>query len=124
MQVKCAQCNALVINGKATHETGCHGTLEFIGPRNRVFNYFQFIAYDTWGNAKDGYEVNDILSKTKVGLIPKDAGDTRVLQELKTAGLISKYSRTNSFEFDWQDEGTCEISFAKTGEPIGRLEAI
>ena len=117
-RVKCQNCSAVTINGHAAHEQGCHGHMEYIDKRGRVFVKYDVWSLDVWGNARDGFEVND---RQRCGSIMVSilAEDKDVIRALKRADLLSRRCHFNSFRVD--DTG---IESAKTGEPIYQLERV
>lgn len=93
-------------------------------------------SYDVWGNARDGFEVND---RCKVGTVEipddmvnvpatvktgddmrawGDASDKAIVRALVEAGYLRP-----RFKFDVQgDDGRIEITHAATGRPLLGLE--
>ena len=115
MKVKCNDCQAIVINGHACHETGCNGTMLYI-KGNKTFVKYRVFSLDIWGNVKDGFEVND-RQFTGMITVPLDAPDKKVIQSLKQNNLLNKRCRFKSFKLD--EYG---IESTKTGKPIYQLE--
>ena len=123
MRVKCTSCEALVINGFPSHELGCTGSFIFTDERGKQFTKFKVWSFDTWGNPKDGFEVND---RRHIGFIylPDDAGHRETVTALKKIGFLNKKARLTSYETEWDDSTHCVIEWTKTGEPLGELEAL
>jgi hypothetical protein len=77
-------------------------------------NYF-----DVWGNAREGFEVNDVSRHTLTGNIPDSP--KAVLKLLKENEIIHKTTRIRSFSrIDFQCSGI-ELT-ARCGRPFGRIE--
>ena len=61
---------------------------------------YQLIDYDTIGNSRDGYEVNDAhLTSTFVDL-KEDATNKDIISALKKVGYLKANLRTKSFDID------------------------
>ena len=76
-------------------------------------------SLDVWGNAEDGYEVND---RSKVGSIDIDStfSDNQLLKALVDAGIATmKKSDKNHIQIDGDDEW---ISIDYRGKPVFQLE--
>jgi hypothetical protein len=116
----CQYCALSVINGIPCHESGCHRPTIFVS-RGRQYRKFSVWALDVWGNAKEGFEVND-RSQISAIMVPADFSDTQLLRALKRAGLLRSKTRFSSFSVDG-DEDSLFIDAAKTGEPLYQLEA-
>jgi hypothetical protein len=79
-----------------------------------------FINYwDVWGNARDGWDVNDVSRHSLTGKIPESP--QAVLRLLKQNGIIHKTTRVRSFsQIDFQCSGI-ELT-KRNGRPFGRIE--
>lgn len=79
----------------------------------------QFIHYfDVWGNDVDGFDVNDVSRHKMEGNVPDT--EEQVFELLVENGwMIDGNSDNIRLEFD---ESGIEISRAKTGYPLGRIE--
>jgi len=123
-RVKCNSCSMVVINGHPCHEIGCPNPITiYRDEKGREFNSFRLITYGVWGNYKDGYEVND-CSKTGITLLLDDQCTKEdVVKGLKEKGFFSKRMRFSSVDLSWGHEHVCELTWAQTEQPIGRLEA-
>lgn len=121
-RVTCPSCSIAVVNDYPCHEQGCHDHALF-KRGGKTYLLFQVWTLDSWGNSKDGFEVNDRSKATKVMLSP-DSSDRTLLKKLKAAGLLNKFTHFESYTLDWPDESTCFIEWKKTGEPLFQLEAL
>ena len=81
----------------------------------RLVHYF-----DVWGNAKDGYEVNNLCEEAILEF-KEDPSEMEVLKKLKEIGFIKKSVRRNSVYFDHNCSDMIEINTRK-GIPFCRLE--
>ena len=82
----------------------------------RLINYF-----DVWGNASDGYEVNDLCVEREHIEIKENATNREIRQYLKSIGFITT---SNGKQILLSDNGDwIEIETAK-GFPLGRLERV
>ena len=75
---------------------------------------------DVWGNARDGYNVNDRCKSGKIEL-PDDADDRAVVKALKADGWIKAGIHFSSIEIDGDDYGM-HVSQARDNRPIYQLE--
>jgi sigma54-dependent transcription regulator len=83
--------------------------------------YFQYIDYDVWGNEKDGYEVNNLISQ---GIGFRVADDSIVTKEhlievLRRGEYTKNGLRRKSF--DWEID-LFELTYK--GRPVGRFDEI
>ena len=82
----------------------------------RLINYF-----DVWGNASDGYEVNDSYVEREHIEIKENATNKEIRQYLKAIGFITT---SNGKQILLSDNGDwIEIETAE-GFPLGRLERV
>ncbi len=118
-KIKCESCQALAVNGYATHESGCHGAMTY---RRRGRDYARWTVWslDVWGNAREGFEVND-RQRAQTLMIPAEATDREIIQALKRAELLNPKCRFASFRLDGDDR-LLMLDAAKTGEPIYQME--
>lgn len=75
---------------------------------------YELIEYDVWGNARDGYEVNDAFHTNQFYDIDSDWNNAQLVGELKKQGLIKKRIRAKSVEMDGDDQ---VIYFSYKGKP-------
>jgi hypothetical protein len=82
-------------------------------------------SYDVWGNARDGWEVNDrsCLSREFIVEHSTDDGptDSEMLEALKECGYVKHSATTADVEFEWTDNGY-EVSETSNGFPLYGLE--
>lgn len=119
MRVTCDSCQSLVINGKPSHEQGCTGRFT-LSKRGRDYRIYRIFSLDVWGNAREGFEVNDWRERGTITL-PIDASDTQIIRALKNHGDIGKRIQTRSFHIDG-DDYIIEIDWKRTSEPLFTLE--
>lgn len=83
--------------------------------------YFQFLSYDVWGNAKDGWEVNDLSSMGLFILV--EGWDT--LDEAVFSKVAKKLVMRPRFQCDveWLDDTMAEMT-RPSGLPIGRFQEV
>ena len=51
---------------------------------------YRLYTYDVWGNANDGYEVNNVYCESQTYNIDPNWNDKQLINELKKLGLIKK----------------------------------
>ena len=117
MRVKCNDCNALIINGKPCHETGCNGIF-LLTKRGKEHRLVEVWSLDVWGNHREGFEVNDRCKMGQV-TIPLDMTDKAIIKALKKNDFISKRTWYSSFSID-DGERTLTIDYKQ--EPFLQLE--
>jgi len=81
----------------------------------RLVHYF-----DVWGNAKDGYEVNNMSEIAVLKFEETWPTNRTVFDKLKKIGFLKKTTRVNSVRFD--EAGDMYEIFDRKGIPICRLE--
>lgn len=83
----------------------------------------QLLTCDTWGNEKDGYEINDIR-ENGIFFIFKENSQVKnetILRALKRADYLKKSLRFSSFTVDGDDYG---LFIDYKGMPIYQLRRI
>ena len=77
---------------------------------------FQWISYDVWGNAEDGYTVNSAYLTNEFYEIAEDASDTDILC------LIADYPE----RFEVSNMYNEDVIYIDTvaGEPVGELRQV
>ena len=89
---------------------------------------FRVWTYDVWGNAKDGYEVNDRRELTdyfhddKLLQVPDDSDDT-VIRALKDRGWLKKTAQKRWLDIQG-DGSSISIDVRRDGYPLLGLELI
>ncbi len=68
-----------------------------------MFEY-QLVEYDVWGNAKDGYDINNFYC-TDVKVRVKKDDERSVFNALKKQGIIKKGIRFSSVLLEWHEGG-------------------
>ena len=76
---------------------------------------------DVWGNAREGYDVNDVYPSRGNVFIFDDATDEEIVRALKDEGFIDKFVRTKSVSIDGETGQELYISEARTGKPVYQL---
>jgi hypothetical protein len=81
-------------------------------------------SYDVWGNAEDGYEVNDRCCQSREFIVDAagdEPTDAELLAALQEQGYIKGNATLADVEFEWNDNGW-EVTEATTGYPLYGLE--
>jgi len=83
---------------------------------------YTFWVYDVWGNAEDGYTVND-RQNTKVTITLSDSdSDEDILNLLEENNLINRENTETTFSIDGiSDDETIEINIGDDEKPFGQL---
>lgn len=74
-------------------------------------------SLDVWGNAEDGFEVNQEFKAGKIE-VPAITNDAGLLKILKENDFIKKSVRSTQIKFEDTGSGFIEVVDAKTGEPL------
>jgi len=119
--ITCNGCQALVINGHASHEMGCNSGFIYT-KRKKNYAKYRVFSLDVWGNNTDGFEVNDRSHSGDI-LIPLDASDKDIIKTLKKSKFLYNRMRTKTFSIDG-DDIMLYVEFAKTTEPLYQLERV
>lgn len=85
-------------------------------PTYSLINYF-----DVWGNAKDGWEVNNLCTEETGITITDDASEKDILNCLKLIGFLTT-SDKRKVRIDTTDGDMMEIYAVKGMQPLGRLQ--
>jgi hypothetical protein len=83
---------------------------------------FQYLSYDTWGNARDGWEVNDVSRMGIFIVADEDQSDTFLRLFDRAAKKLVMRPRYQA-KIEWLDESMAELT-RPNGFPIGRFETI
>ena len=87
-------------------------------------NHYKLIDYfDVWGNATDGWEVNDITTVEDDIVIAEDVTDEEIIDFLIQIEYLKPEAKEN-VHLESIDNEMIEIVQTKDDYPIGRLEMI
>lgn len=87
-------------------------------------NHYKLIDYfDVWGNAEDGWEVNDLTTVEDDIIITEDSSDEEIIDYLIQIEYLKPEAREN-VHLESYDNEMIEIVQTKDDYPIGRLEMI
>ena len=87
-------------------------------------NHYKLIDYfDVWGNAEDGWEVNDLTTVEDDIVITEDSSDEDIIDFLIQIEYLKPEAREN-VHLESYDNEMIEIVQTKDDYPIGRLEMI
>jgi hypothetical protein len=79
--------------------------------------HYKAYTYDVWGNARDGWEVNDVFYDSTVD-IPKviaTSTDAELIKYLKQIGFLTKRFRASMVEIT--GEASYTLYFEYNGKP-------
>lgn len=81
--------------------------------------------YDVWGNAKDGYEINDgFVAESEYPLEKKVWEDNKALKRFIRDMFFMPYVRFCDIRLDDSSENTVYFSYGKDEKPIGMLRLV
>ena len=87
-------------------------------------NHCKLIDYfDVWGNATDGWEVNNLCTVEEDIVIAEDSTDEEIIDFLVRIEYLKPEAREN-VHLESYDNEMIEIVQTKDDYPIGRLEMI
>ena len=92
--------------------------------KNRAATTYTVHGLDVWGNAREGFDVNDVYPSRGRVTIFDDATDAEVVQALKREGFISPRIRVASVAIDGESGYSLYINEARTGKPVYELRAV
>lgn len=92
--------------------------------KTRHSTIYSVHGLDVWGNAREGFEVNDVYPSRGKVAIYDDATYSEVVQALKKEGFIDPKVRFKSVTVDGETGFTLYIGEARTGKPVYELRAI
>ena len=76
---------------------------------------WRLISYDVWGNAKDGYEVNQAFYTNDYVELPENPSNTEIVRALKHIGWIKAGLHVESVGIEWSGENVIYISDSRQG---------
>ena len=93
--------------------------------RNRSITIYDVHGLDVWGNAREGFEVNDVYPSQGAVWIFNDATDQEIVRALKDEGFIDKLVRNKSVNIEGEMgiNGELYISEARSGKPVYQLRS-
>ena len=85
---------------------------------------YELINYDVWGNAREGFWVNNAFHTHQYVDIPEDASDGEIIRILKDEGIIKKSARYGSIRIDGESGYNLYFTHAPTERPEFELLAV
>ena len=92
--------------------------------KNRSFTVYDVHGLDVWGNAREGFDVNDVYPSRGKVTIYDDATDKEVVQSLKREGFIDSNIRFSSVTVDGEAGDYLYIGEARTSRPVYELRPV
>ena len=92
--------------------------------RNRPLSVYTVHPLDVWGNAREGYDVNDVLPSQGNVFIFDDATDEEIVRALKEEDFIDKGIHTRSVSIDGERGYDLYIGEARTNKPVYELRHV
>lgn len=77
---------------------------------------WEVIDYDVWGNAKEGFEINDMFRTGTYVMISEDMTDEKIIEALRRQGVLKKGIRSSSIRVDAHEDDIW-IEDARNGRP-------
>jgi hypothetical protein len=79
---------------------------------------WRLYTYDVWGNANDGYEVNDVYPKQTLEIDGDTDAAVIAALERSTGGACT------AIEVDWNEADTIYLNSMVDGKPLGELRRV
>lgn len=92
--------------------------------KRRPFTVYTVHGLDVWGNAREGFEVNDVYPSQGTVTIYDDATTMEIVQSLKREGFIDPKIRFASVDVDGEPGYSLYIGEARTGKPVYELRSV
>lgn len=92
--------------------------------RGKKFRQFEIVELDVWGNAREGFDINNLYKSGVYISLPMEFGSADVILALKRAGWMKQGIHHKSVHVDGDFETFIFIEHAKTGEPACQLHAV
>jgi hypothetical protein len=80
---------------------------------------YYVIEHDVWGNARDGWEINDSRRTGECVVLSTSMNEKEIVQALKEEGIVRRDLRMNMIQIEWNDD-RIEVSDSK-GKPTFSL---
>ena len=80
--------------------------------------------FDVWGNAEDGWEVNNLITVEEEIYISEDTTDEELINYLINIGYLRKNVNEENITIESSDNTFIELFQTYDMLPLGRLEAI
>lgn len=84
-----------------------------------MMSCYRMYVYDVWGNARDGYEINNLFRTETIIGVEMGIDDGALVKRLKEEKLIRKGIHKSSIEFESDGEVLYVIY---KGKPVFELE--
>lgn len=81
---------------------------------------FELIEYDVWGNARDGFEVNQAFYTGKLVTIDLDMDDASINRSLAQQGVKG----CKGIEWEGESDYTLYATLKRNGKPMGELRRV
>lgn len=81
-------------------------------------------TYDVWGNAKDGYDVNDVYPSCGTVELSDDCTDADIIRACKSIGAIRRNFHIDSFRIDGEIGYSMYVNHQLTGYPVCELRPV
>lgn len=75
---------------------------------------YKLYTYDVWGNARDGFQVNDVYPQSGIYTIRDDATDYQINRKVSGRGIT----------WDGEPGYTLYAENKRNGKPVGELRCI
>ena len=96
--------------------------------KKSILTVWKIKTYDVWGNAKDGFDVNDVYNRGEISLLADvERHNVNTPQEFESASLSESQIRKvfmlgkKQLQIDG-DDLTYYVNLARNGYPVGQLE--
>lgn len=84
-------------------------------------NTWTVFCHDVWGNAKDGWQVNDNFKLTDELILEPNPTDRNIMEALKKYSLLGKHCQLRWLSFYGDDTSIIYVEQASNGYPLFTL---
>ena len=92
--------------------------------KSRAFTVYNVHGLDVWGNAREGFWVNDVYPSQGKVTIYDGATDKEIVQSLKREGFIDPKIRFSSVRIDGEPGYDLYIEETRTGRGVYELRPV
>lgn len=82
---------------------------------------YEIFDYDVWGNAKEGYDVNDCRGTGEIITLKEDDSDAKIIKKLRDCGFLKKGVHARSFDVEGEMDYVLYITSSKDMYPVCEL---
>lgn len=106
------------VSDDAAKATGMAPTYAPLPPKEEPKAHtYEVFSLDVWGNALNGYDINDWYKTGKTVTFMSDWDDARMLKELRDQGFTNKHVTARSFSLNDPSADGCTLTLTDNRQP-------